>query len=192
MSLVQLLLNQCYADINGGDQERPSVLDVTQFVLRQQKSLERSGNDEIERLLLSRGARNRRTIRLQNIKRKGLNDRGESMATNLASLSLELPINGSIETSREYARLAVSLQEQGDLDGALNNFRNALEHSPEETLDSADYANKIAVILQTRGQNQEALEIITRALNIRIKIEGSSEEINRLKLAVDNLKNCSN
>lgn len=58
-TLVDKLINQCQADVNGGDKNRPSVLDIVQFHREQDANIDRT----IENQLVERQATNRCRIK---------------------------------------------------------------------------------------------------------------------------------
>ena len=179
--LVEKLVVSCQANVNGGDTARPSVLDILQYNREQQKSTEQSKDNEIEKYLLSQNARNRCTIRRVTNKRKDTTDTSEPVVSNLASLSIDSFINGQLETARSHARLAATLESNGDLQGAHTNYASAMAYAPKDTLDWASYAFHLATIHQARGERQEAVSLLQQAVQTRRQLEDNTEEIDRLK-----------
>ena len=174
--------------MNGGNINRPSVLDILQYNREQQKPFERTKDDEIEQFLLSHGAKNRCSIRRIFSKRKNFIDHNETIISNLACLSLDLATNGDIETARSHARMATSLQEKGDLNGAQENYQQAMNYTPNNTLDWATYAYQLAIIYIIHGQKELALELFQKAIDIRKQIEENSQEILQLQRAIENIQ----
>ena len=183
--MIEKLVQTCQVDVNGGDVSRPSVLDIFQFNRQNLKPNEQDVNDKIEQYLLRHHARNRCAIRRVINKRKGPNEPEAAVVNNLSSLSLDPTTNGQIETARSHARLAEHLQSKGDLNGAKDNYRNAMKYTLEETLDWTNYAYHLAMIYQTTDEQQAARELLEKALEIRIKFEVDGEYIDRLKQAMD-------
>ncbi|CAF1532672.1 unnamed protein product [Adineta steineri] len=187
-NLVEKLLDTCKADANGGQQLRPSVLDILQYNRAQQKPFERTKDDDIERLLLSYGAKNRYSIRRIASKRKGSNDNNESITSNLACLSIDLKTNAQIETARSYARLGSSFEAKGDLKAAQENFQHAMMYTPDNTLEWATYALRSALIHMTYGEKQSALELLQPALYISKQHEEDSQDIGQIQQAIDQIQ----
>jgi len=186
--LIEKLINTCKADVNGGDIMRPSVLDVLQYNRTQQKPFERNKDDEIEQLLLSCHAKNRCSLRRVVGKRKGLTDNDESIISNLACLSIDLTTNAQLETARSHARMATSLQDKGDLKGAQESYQHAMMYAPDDSLDWATYAFHAALVHIVHGERQLALELLQKALRIRIPLEKNSEDIDRIQLTIDKIQ----
>lgn len=174
--------------MNGGDIMRPSVLDVLQYNRTQQKPFERNKDDEIEQLLLSCHAKNRCSLRRVVGKRKGLTDNDESIISNLACLSIDLTTNAQLETARSHARMATSLQDKGDLKGAQESYQHAMMYAPDDSLDWATYAFHAALVHIVHGERQLALELLQKALRIRIPLEKNSEDIDRIQLTIDKIQ----
>ncbi|CAF0860417.1 unnamed protein product [Adineta steineri] len=187
-NLVEKLLDTCKADANGGQQLRPSVLDILQYNRAQQKPFERTKDDDIERLLLSYGAKNRYSIRRITSKRKGSDDNNESITSNLACLSIDLKTNAQIETARSYARLGSSFEAKGDLKAAQENFQHAMMYTPDNTLEWATYALRSALIHMTYGEKQSALELLQPALYISKQHEEDSQDIGQIQQAIDQIQ----
>ncbi|UJR27993.1 hypothetical protein I4U23_009251 [Adineta vaga] len=189
LKLVEKLLQQCKADVDGGQEMRPSVLDVLQHNRAQQKPFDRKTDDEIEQLLLTYKAKNRCSIRRVVSKRKGTVENDETIASNLAGLSIALtPMNEQIETAYGHARLATSLADKGDLYGALESFQNAMICTPDNTLDWATYAFRSALIHMVHRRKQQALELLEKALHIRKELEKQSDDIDEIQRAINQLQ----
>ena len=187
--LIELLIEKCNADVDGGDVTRPSILDVLQYNREEQKPLERNKDDDIERFLLSKNARNRCSIRRVIRKRKDPMADEQPIVPNLSCLSLELTTNGGqIETARSHARVAAALQAQGNTQGAQASYRSAMAYTPENTLEWATYASHLAMIHRVHGEQQLALDVLHQALETRKKLEKSSEEIDRLHQSIDDIQ----
>jgi tetratricopeptide (TPR) repeat protein len=186
--IIEKLINECHANVNGGDRNRPSILDILQYNREQQKPFDRTKDDEIERILLSHNAQNRCSIRQVISKRKGSIDNDQTLVSNLASLSLDLTTNGQIETARSHARIAASLQAKGDFDGAQQSYKHAMLYAPDDTLDWATYAFHVAIVHMVHGEQQQALEMLIKALHIRKQIEKHSAEIDQLQRAIDKVQ----
>jgi len=163
-------------------------LDILQYNREQQKPFERIKDDEIEQLLLLHNAKNRCLIRRITSKRKGSIDNDESVISNLACLSLDLTTNAEIETARSHARMAASLHAKGDIDGAEQNYKQAMMYIPNDTLDWAAYAYNLADIHMVHGQRQLALDLLQKAIHIRKLLEKNSQEIDQLQLAIENIQ----
>ena len=187
-TLLELLIQKCNADVNGGDVTRPSILDVLQYNREEQKPFERNKDDDIERFLLSQNARNRCSIRRVIRKRKDPMGGEETIVPNLSCLSLELTTNGQTETARSHARVAAALQAQGNTQGAQASYQSAMIYTPENTLEWATYAFHLAVVHQVHGEQQLALDILHKALETRKKLEESSEEIDRLHQTIEDIQ----
>jgi tetratricopeptide (TPR) repeat protein len=177
-------VNQCNADVNGGDHTRPSPLDILQFNREQQKPFEKEIDDSIEYILLSHHAINRCQIRRITNKRKESNDNDETVVANLACLT----VDSQIRTSRNYARLGLSSEKNGDISHSQEYYQQAINSVPNDTLDWADYALKIAIIHMTRGENQLALDLLQKALIIRNRFENETDEISQIQRAIDRLQ----
>jgi tetratricopeptide (TPR) repeat protein len=181
--LVNILITQCNADVNGGDHIRPSILDIVQFNREQKKPFDRKIDDSIEQTILSHKALNRCQIRRITNKRKDSNDNDESMIANLACIS----VDPQTEIARNYARLALASENNGDIDTSLENYQRAMNSISNNTLDWTDYALKAAIIHMTRGENQLALDLLEQALSIRNRFEKETDEINQIQRAIDNV-----
>ena len=186
--LIELLIQKCNADVNGGDVTRPSILDVVQYNREEQKPFERNKDDDIERFLLSQNARNRCCIRRVVRKRKDPTSDEETVVPNLSCLSLELTSNGQIETARSHARVAAALQAQGNTQDAQASYQSAMVYTPENTLEWATYAFHLAIVHRVHGEQQLALDLLHKALETRKKLEKSSEEIDRLHQTIDDIQ----
>lgn len=182
--LVETLISKCGANVNGGQQMRPSALDVLQHNRAQQKPFERTKDDEIEQLLLTHKAKNRCSIRRVFNKRKNANESSDSTLPNLACLSIDMPANEQTETARGHARLAAALEEKGDLDGAQESFQQAMTYSSNDTLEWATYAHRSALIHTVRGQHAIALDLLRKALQIRKAVERQSDDIEQIERAI--------
>jgi len=186
--LIEKLINTCKADVNGGDIMRPSVLDVLQYNRTQQKPFERNKDDEIEQLILSCHAKNRCSLRRVVGKRKGLTDNDESIISNVAWLAIDLTTKAQLETARSDARMGTSLQDKGDLKGAQESYQHAMMYAPDDSLDWATYAFHAALVHIVHGERQLALELLQKALRIRIPLEKNSEDIDRIQLTIDKIQ----
>ncbi|CAF2345544.1 unnamed protein product [Rotaria sp. Silwood2] len=186
--LVEKLINTCKANVNGGNQTRPSILDVLQFNREQQQIFDRTKDDNIEQLILSQGAKHRCAIRRITKKRKGSIDNDEAIISSLACISLDLTTNGQIETARIHARKAATLQATGDISGAQESYKQAMNCAPDNTIDWATYAFHVAIIHVVHGEKQLALELLQKALHIRKQVEKYSQEIDQIQRAIDNIQ----
>ncbi|CAF2103310.1 unnamed protein product [Rotaria magnacalcarata] len=187
-SLVEKLINTHRADVNSGNQMRPSALDIFQYNREQQKPTDRRKDEQIEQLLLLNNARNRCTIRRVTSKRKGSIDSEESIISNLACISLDLTANGQIETARSHARMAAALQAKGNLDDAQECYKQAMTFTPDNTIDWATYAFHVAVVHVIHGEERIALELLQKAIAIRKQLEHHSQEIDQLQKAIDKIQ----
>jgi tetratricopeptide (TPR) repeat protein len=185
---VDKLINQCNANVNSGDITRPSVLDILQFNREQQKSFDKTTDDLIEQMLLSHNALNRCQIQRIVNKRKAPDDNDESAIANLACLKVDLSMNSQIRTAKNYARVALSLENRGEVFNAEEYYKRAMNSIPNDTLDWSDYAFNIAIIYMTRGENQLALDLLQQALIIRNRYENETEQINKIQHAIDNIQ----
>lgn len=174
------MLNQCQADVNGGDPSRPSVLDIVQFNREQQRMFDRDIDDSIEQMLLSHQAVNRSQIKRTNQPKRAL-DHDE------ATVFDHLSLDSRIRTARNYARLAVVSENNGDLPTRDDFYRRAMNTAPTNTLDWADYTGKVAMIHQIRGENQIALDLFQRVLTVRKQLENQSDEIDRIEDTIQEL-----
>lgn len=183
--LIEKLIETCQANVNGGNPTRPSVLDILQFNRQYAKATEQGASEQIERYLLSHGARNRCTIRRMVNKRKTPEESNQPAIPNLSSLSLELTTDGDLETARSHARLAATLAGKGDSVGAKESYENAMKYSNPESTEWTDYAYHLALLHQTTGQKQIALELLEKALEVRLKCESEGENIDRFRQAIE-------
>ena len=167
------------------------MLDIVQYNREQQKPSERTKDDDIEQLLLKHDAKNRCTIRRMTSKRKGPAEHEESVVSNLACLSIDLPNNSDLETARSHARMAVTLHDRGDSHGAAQSYQQAMIYTPNDTLDWARYACRLADIYITRGNQPSALELLQRAIDVRKHLENQSEEINEIQEIIDRIRSLS-
>lgn len=174
------MLNQYQADVNGGDTCRPSVLDIVQFNREQQRMFDRDIDDSIEQMLLSRQAVNRSQIQRTGQQKRSI-DHDEVVVPEHPSL------DSRIRTARNYARLAAVSEKNGDLPTREDFYRRAMNTAPSNTLDWTDYASKIAMIHQIRGENQIALDLFQRVLIVRKQLENQSDEIDRIEHIIQQL-----
>lgn len=188
LPLIQILIEKCHADVNGGDSSRPSVLDVFQFNRQYQKANEKQLEDKIEQILSSNRARYRCNIRRIVNKRKSPSDNEQRMTSNLSTLSLGASTEENIELARTSARSAVLLQEKGDLDGAKENYQNAMKYTMRNSIEWTDYAYALALLHQTTGESGLALELLDKALEVRLTHEDHGETIDRFKQTIENLR----
>ncbi|CAF0826668.1 unnamed protein product [Adineta ricciae] len=189
LNLVQKLIQTCKADVNGGEQLRPSTLDVLQHNRAQQKPFDRNLDDEIEQVLLSSKAKNRCSIRRIISKRKDSLENDDSALTKLACLSIDsMSTNEQLETARGHARLATTLQAKNDPRGALESFKNAMTCTPDNSLDWATYALQSALIHMMFGENQAALGLLHKALHIRTELERTSDQIDQIQRAINQIQ----
>lgn len=162
------LVNQCRADVNGGDLTRPSVLDIVQFNREQQQVFDRNIDDSIEQILLSHYAVNRCQINRTGVQYNRSAD----------------DLDSQLRTARNYARLAFISQKNGDMTNGKDFYQRAMNIIPHETLDWTDYAFQLAMIHQIRGENHLALDLLQQALTIRKQWANQSEEIDRIECAI--------
>ena len=181
-------MTTCQANVNGGDTTRPSVLDILQYNRQQQKPSDQTKDDDIERYLLSQNARNRCTIRRVSNKRKDTTDVEEPVVSNLSTLSIDVSTNGQMETARSHARLAASLESNGDLQGAHANYTRAMTYVPKDTLDWASYAFHLATIHRALEEREKAVDLLQQALQARRTLERDSEEIDRLQEMINDIQ----
>ena len=172
------MLNQCQADVNDGDPSRPSVLDIVRFNREQRSILDRTIDDSIEQILLSNQALSRCQIQRTINQQKRSIDHDESAVADLPS------IDSRIRTARNYARLALVSEKNGDLSMREEFYRRAMNTAPNETLDWTDYAWQMAMIHRIRGEHPFALDLLQRTLTIRKQFETHSNEIDRIENAI--------
>ncbi|CAF3653798.1 unnamed protein product [Rotaria sordida] len=187
-NLVMKLLNQCNANINGGDNTRPSVLDVLQYNREQRKPFDRAQDDSIKQILLSHNALNRCQVRRIVKKRKHSCDNDESVKSNLTSRTDNESTNSQIETARNYARTALSLQNQSKFNDAEEYYKRAMNSIPNDILDWTDYAFNLALIHIIHGENQSALDLLQQALKVRQQFENETEDIEKIQRAINNIQ----
>ncbi|CAF1018440.1 unnamed protein product [Adineta steineri] len=178
---VDKLIKECNADVNDGDKNRPSILDVLQFNREQQRPFDRTKDDSIEQILLANNAVNRRQIRRTFSKRQMSVDDNESTISNLACLSVDSIADPSIEIARNYARLALSYETKRDINNAHESYKLAMNSVPNNILDWADYAVPVATTHLVRGENQLAIDLLQQALTLRQRFEKDTEQIFRIK-----------
>lgn len=188
LSLVEILIEKCHVDVNGGATSRPSVLDILQFNRQNAKPNEQKLDDKIELILLKNRARHRCSIRRIASKRKSADENEEKVTSNLSTLTLITTSNINNETAKSHARLASLLENQGDLIGAKENYQNAMKFTMIESIEWTDYAYHLARLHQTSGERDIALELLEKALEIRIKQENHGETIDRFKQEIENLR----
>ncbi|CAF2824680.1 unnamed protein product [Rotaria sp. Silwood2] len=187
-NLVIKLLDKCNANINGGDNTRPSVLDVLQYNREQRKPFDRTQDDSIEQILLSHKALIRCQIRRIVQKRKHSIDNDELVKPSLTSRTVDSSTNSQIETARNYARIALSLQNQSNLNGAQEYYKHAMNSIPNNILDWADYAFNLAIIHTIHRENQAALDLLEQALTVRKQFENETEDIEKIQRAINNIQ----
>jgi tetratricopeptide (TPR) repeat protein len=110
------------------------------------------------------------------------------MVSNLACLSIDITTNGQIETARSHARRAVALKENGDLNGAQESYRHAMSYTPNDTVDWATYAYQVAIVHKNRGEQQQALDLLQKAIRVRKQLENDSQEINQMQRDIDDIQ----
>ena len=115
-------------------------------------------------------------------------DNEETALSNLACLSDDTLVNSQIETAKNHARLALSLEINGDINGAQEYYTAAMNSVSNDTLDWANYAFSIALIHIAREENQLALSLLKQALAIRKRFENDSDEIGKIQRAIDNIQ----
>jgi tetratricopeptide (TPR) repeat protein len=186
--LVDRLINQCNADVNGGDNKRPSILDMLQFNRERQEPFNRTIDDVIEQILLLNNAVNRCGVRSIINKRKRTLSDNESVVSNLGCLTVDSVTNTPIETAKNYARIALSFEKNGDINGAHEYYKRAMDSIPNSILDWANYARHVAVMYTIRGENQSALDLLQQALTLRKQFENETEEIHKIQHAIDNIE----
>ena len=135
-------------------------------------------------ILLEHHAINRCHIRRSSKKRKLSSDSDQSMVDNLAGLT----IDSLIRTARNYARLGLSLERQGDITHSYEYYQQAMNSVPNDTIDWTDYAHKIAMIHMTRGENQLALDLLEKALTIRKRFENDTDDISQIERAINDIQ----
>ncbi|UJR21427.1 hypothetical protein I4U23_024513 [Adineta vaga] len=189
--LVEKLVNQCNADVNAGERNRPNALDLVQFNREQQKAFDRLKDDAIEQILLANHAVNHCQIRRTTTKRKRSCDQSESVVANLACLTVNSSIMSRIDTAKNYARIAFTYETNGDLPNAQHFYERAMNCVPNDILDWADYSYHIAKIHLARGENQLALSLLQQSLILRKRYEEESEEIDNLQHAINNIQSAS-
>lgn len=180
-ALVEKLIENCQADVNGGQTNRPSPLDLLQYNRQMDKSNEQTKDFEIEQLLLSHNAKNRCTIRQIYNKRKTTDDHDSNVVANLACLDLDQTANENIETARSHERMANVLKTKGDLNGAKENYERAMNYISNQTVQWADYAYELALIYLNQAEKQKALDLLEKSLKIREQFQQSNEEIQRIQ-----------
>lgn len=186
LNLVTKLIDQCHADVNGGNSQRPGPLDIVYFSREQRKEFERVPENSIEQLLLSHNAVNRCHIKRVAKKRKrSCDDDDDITLSNLNIRTMNTVQNAQIETARDYARKASSLTSQGQFDQAKEYYKSALSSIPNDTLDWADYAYRLAVLCRIHGENQSALDLLQQALSIRMRFEHDTDDIEIIKRTID-------
>lgn len=173
------MINQCQVNVNAGEPSRPSALDIVQFNREQQKPYDRRTDDSIEQILLSHKALNRCQIR-RTTKRR-LSDSDQCVVSELACLA----VDSQLRTARNYARLALVSDKNGDTSSAQEYYQRAMNTIPKDTLDWADYAFNVAIIHMTRGENQQALNLLQQALTIRNRFENQADELEKIQRAID-------
>lgn len=183
--LVEKLITQCHADVNAGSCIRPSVLDVLDFNREHQRFTDRSKDENIQRLLVARQARNRCPLRRTCRKRKASID--DALIPVAANVNFSL-IENQIENARNYARLASASQNVGQIDDAEKNYQRARDSLPTDCLDRAIYADRIAKIRIVHGDFQSASELIKEALSIRQKFEQNTDEIDKLERSLQSIE----
>ena len=186
--LVELLLQKCQADVNGGDQSRPSVLDVFRFSLEDAELNDRSNVDAIEQCLQSRFARHRCRLQRKNLKRKrSLSDAEptDSIAVHATDdLSRQLPI----DRARHYAQLASVSNSHGDLLDARENYRRAMQCLPRDAPDRAIYAHRLGKVYMDLSEHSSALELLREALALRKRFEEDTEDVHQLQRSIDQIQ----
>jgi hypothetical protein len=114
-------------------------------------------------------------------------DNDETMVSNLACLSVDSLVNSQLETAKNYARLALSL-ENSDINGAQEYYKCAMNCVPNDTLDWATYAFSVALLHIACGENHSALGLLEQALTTRKRFETDSNEITKIQLAIGNIQ----
>ena len=188
-ALVELLLAKCQADVNGGDETRPSVFDVFQFNRDDEKLQDRSNDDTIEKCLRSHLARHRCRLRRKLNKRKrSLSSAEPSESNPVCAVDDDLSRLSPVERARYYARLALVSKNQGDLLDAGENYQRAMECLKNDALDRAIYAASLAMIHIDLGEHSSALERLQEALAVRKRFEQDTEEIQQLQRLIDQIQ----
>lgn len=136
----------------------------------------------------AKNARNRCVIRRVTGKRKETMDTDATLISNLACITLDLTNNGQIETARSHARMATRLLADGDLAGAKESYKQALQYAPENTIDWATYAFNLATVHITHGERQLAHELLEKALEIRRQLEHESRQIEEIQKVINTLQ----
>jgi hypothetical protein len=121
-------------------------------------------------------------------KRKNTADVEEPVVTDLSALSMDVSTDGQLETARSHARLAASLENNGDLKGAHDNYTCAMTYAPKDTLDWASYAFHLATIHRALEERDKAVDLLQQALQARRKLERHSEEIDRLQEMINDIQ----
>ncbi|CAF0979153.1 unnamed protein product [Rotaria sp. Silwood1] len=187
-NLVIKLLDRCNADINGGDNTRPSVLDILQYNREQRKPFDRTLDDSIERILVRHKASNRCQIRRIVKKRKHSVDNDELVQSSLSSCTVDSSTNSEIEIARNYAQIALSLQNQSKLNDAQEYYKRAMNSISNNNLDWADYAFNLALIHTIHGENELAIDLLEQALAVRKQFENETEDIEKIQRAIGNIQ----
>ncbi|CAF0841104.1 unnamed protein product [Adineta steineri] len=187
--LIDKLINQCLADVNDGDKNRPTALDILKFNREQQKLSDRTKDDSIERILQINNAGNRYEIRRTFKKRQISTDNDEPTIYNLACLSVKSIANSHIEMAKNYARIALLYETKHDINNAYEFYKHAMNSVPNDILDWADYAFHVAKIHLIREENQLAFDLLQQALTLRKRFENGTEQISCIERLLDRLTN---
>ncbi|CAF1366538.1 unnamed protein product [Adineta ricciae] len=185
--LIEKLLNQFNADVNAGEQARPSVLDIAKFNREQQRSFARAKDDTIEQILLASHAVSHCKIQRINAKRKRSADQSDSTAINSEILPADPSTMSMLDTARNCARIACTYESNRDFTNAREFYQRAMSHAPNDTLDWAEYSFHVATIHMIFGENQLALDLLKQALAVRQRYEKESEQIETLQRAIDSI-----
>lgn len=183
--LVEKLITQCHADVNAGSCVRPSAFDILEFDREHQSFTDRSKEEKIQRLLIEHQAQTRCSLRRTYAKRKSsIDDAVIPVVPNVTFSSGE----NQIENARNYARLAVASENLGQIDDAEKNYQRARDSLRTDCVDRAIYADRIANIRIGQGDFQSASELIKEALNIRLKFEQNTDEIDKLERSLHSIE----
>jgi tetratricopeptide (TPR) repeat protein len=116
-----------------------------------------------------------------------LND-DEAVVSDLACLTVNSTTNTHIATAKNYARIAQSFENNGDINSAYKYYKRAMDFVPNNILDWTDYAYHVALIHIIRGENQSALDLLQQALTLRKQLENETEGINKIQHTINNIE----
>ena len=108
--------------------------------------------------------------------------------SDLACLTVDSMTNANIATAKNYARIAQSFENNGDINSAYDYYNRAMNSVPNSILDWTDYAYHVALMHIIHGQNQSALDLLHQALTLRKQLESETAGINKIQHAIDNIE----